>query len=789
MLKLNEELKEKIAKILSDNKFSVQNTADNDAYDRFLSLYPSSQLESLTLDDYCLGLNSKKENFCWWLERGLEKVLGRYSPGTSRGHLIYKDKQGGFYTNSRLSDLSTEDALKYILKVHSVIANADVSKDISWIDDDAEIYKRAGVEPRCTMGHSRKLRLLGAYNPGVILPVCSTDHIKSFLLKLGASKEDIPASHKIVARMNLLTEYYRYFKENYRKDLTPFSFVRLLYSDELGIRPSTQKPGLSKSDANSEEEVLHPQTENLNSILYGPPGTGKTYKTTEAAVELAEPEWFYDLVEQELDEDEHREQLKKKYDSLVEEQRIAFTTFHQSFSYEDFVEGIRASTSEDGSGVQYEVEDGVFKTISDLAKASLSSGASKGIDIAGRKIWKMSLGNTLKSEEDIYQDCIERGLARLGYGWDVDFSGCSNKKDIIERYKKVRGVEFTTTSYEVTSVNTFINKITNGDLIIVSDGNSKFRAIGEVTGEYEILDDDDIQSFYQARRVNWLRTFEPSITSSVLFKRSLSQMTLYEAKPHKVNLDKLAEYLSEGNETSAPKNHVIVIDEINRGNISRIFGELITLLEKDKRIGGSDERSVILPYSKKPFSVPSNLYVLGTMNTADKSLAQLDLALRRRFEFKEMLPDPELLRDINVYGVNIAELLTIMNQRIEVLLDRDHLIGHSYFWLLKDLNSKEERETELGTIFQNKIIPLLQEYFFADWERIGWVLNDIDKTDKAERFIHLSEDLEKLSNIFSDKVVSDVSDRRYRINPKAFSNPRAYQGIIKKLDKVEKEEA
>ncbi|WP_320157858.1 AAA family ATPase [Psychrobacter urativorans] len=154
-------------------------------------------------------------------------------------------------------------------------------------------------------------------------------------------------------------------------------------------------------------------------------------------------------------------------------------------------------------------------------------------------------------------------------------------------------------------------------------------------------------------------------------------------------------------------NYVLIIDEINRGNISRIFGELITLLEPDKRKGGSDTRKVILPYSKSPFSVPSNLYVLGTMNTADKSLAQLDLALRRRFDFIELLPQPELLEGVEVYDIEIADLLEVINQRIEVLLDREHTIGHSYFWSLKDLNTDKEREIELGNIFKRRIIPLL----------------------------------------------------------------------------------
>ena len=157
-----------------------------------------------------------------------------------------------------------------------------------------------------------------------------------------------------------------------------------------------------------------------------------------------------------------------------------------------------------------------------------------------------------------------------------------------------------------------------------------------------------------------------------------------------------------------------IIDEINRGNISRIFGELITLIEESKR-----GTIIILPYSQTMFTVPPNLYILGTMNTADRSIAMLDIALRRRFRFIEMMPEPKLLGKCE--GVDLCELLTALNERIEYYYDREHAIGHAYF-----MNSSGSIDSidELREVFSTKIIPLLQEYFFDDYERIRLILND-----------------------------------------------------------------
>lgn len=223
--------------------------------------------------------------------------------------------------------------------------------------------------------------------------------------------------------------------------------------------------------------------------------------------------------------------------------------------------------------------------------------------------------------------------------------------------------------------------------------------------------------------------------------------------------------------------YVLVIDEINRGNVSRIFGELITLIETSKRDGATESLSVTLPYSKERFTVPDNVYLIGTMNTADRSLAGLDIALRRRFIFKEMMPNPSLLNGVVLEGIDIGQLLAVMNQRIEVLLDRDHCLGHAYFMSLKSGDSLPQLEV----IFRNQILPLLQEYFFEDWQRIQWVLNDHRKP-AADRFVE--QDKQDVDALFGNISVP-AQGGVWRINAAAFQRVSAYAGVIAVQAKAE----
>ncbi len=228
--------------------------------------------------------------------------------------------------------------------------------------------------------------------------------------------------------------------------------------------------------------------------------------------------------------------------------------------------------------------------------------------------------------------------------------------------------------------------------------------------------------------------------------------------PFRVMCDKASE--------DPENNYVLIIDEINRGNISKVFGELITLIEPDKRIGQTNALSVTLPYSQEPFSVSDNLYIIGTMNTADRSLAQLDIALRRRFDFIEMMPDAQVLADLNIEGIEIAAMLSRINQRIEALYDREHTIGHAYFTELKGL-PEHQQFYKLKYIFRNRIVPLLQEYFFDDWEKISWVLGGAFFSQR-----HFS------ANLLPPEAQSQIKTT-YAIAEAAFDDIKSYQQIYR----------
>ena len=217
---------------------ALERASQQAAHQKFVAAFPISRLGSLTADEYCVGKGV--DSFCRWLERGLEPALGRYMPGTSRGHVIYFKPDGSLYKNRHLSDLSDADALEYTLKVLKTVASADLQAGASWVDNDAEIYQRAGVAPRVTMGHGRKLRVLAAYHPDEMIPISSSAHVGHFLAALGCANGDIPREDAPVARMLRLFEYFELARQK-NPALSTRGFMLALYDPALGIAPEPEE--------------------------------------------------------------------------------------------------------------------------------------------------------------------------------------------------------------------------------------------------------------------------------------------------------------------------------------------------------------------------------------------------------------------------------------------------------------------------------------------------------------------------------------------------------------------
>lgn len=483
----------------------------------------------------------------------------------------------------------------------------------------------------------------------------------------------------------------------------------------------------------------------LNTILYGPPGTGKTYDTVNYAVAIVEGKPVEDIKKErgEEDKEEGKEKgykgVKERFDGYRKEKQIEMVTFHQNYAYEDFIEGIRPVLKEDGAGkgeVKYKLRKGVFREISDQAAENMKK--------------------------------AESGT------WDIDELLSAFAISIQKELESGREIKLSDTDDE--NKNILIEKV---DL-----EKSRFWLGGSVKSDTYTLVKDTIMRDYNSfckGEINSPEDIRPA-QESESDKHGMSQYyyPLYK---------KIKQFHADRQKV---KNYVLIIDEINRGNIAKIFGELITLIEESRRLGRSEATEVTLPYSGKSFGVPNNLYIIGTMNTADRSIALLDTALRRRFEFKEMMPDPELLPDTstNIDGVNCRDLLKAMNERIRVLLDREHQIGHTYFLDVEDIES-------LKKAFQNKIIPLLQEYFYDNWEKIDLVLNQNGKGFPDEKGFIKSESIDEFvdSDRFKKSELIDKQRKIYEILPEndpEWDEPKNYINIYtdsKKAQNTEQNES
>ncbi|EOZ7205315.1 McrB family protein [Campylobacter jejuni] len=445
----------------------------------------------------------------------------------------------------------------------------------------------------------------------------------------------------------------------------------------------------------------------LNQILYGPPGTGKTYHTIDKALEI-------------LGENlESRDEKKAKFDEYVRKGQIVFTTFHQSYGYEEFVEGIKPiiDNDENSQEVKYDVKDGIFKELCDKSLKNY--------------ILSMQNENEIDLDKLIFEFANYINQDFLNKGNEFPLENKVSIKKILLNFKD----EYRSFSLggSIKSPQSLTIDIIKRDYLNFK--NKKILSFKDIKPKYDSQSDYHGNAIYYFMFYNKLKEFENIQNEKFKIKKEIL------------------------------KSYIIIIDEINRGNVSKIFGELITLIEPSKRIGEKEELKVTLPYSGEKFGVPKNVYIIGTMNTADRSITSLDTALRRRFEFIEMMPDVSKL-SMDCEGINLQELLKAINTRIEYLLDREKTIGHAFFVSVENLE-------DLKKVFQNKIIPLLQEYFYNDYALINAVLNDngmIFEDKKDDKYL---QKIKNLDSVNSERSIYNIAS----FDDKIWDKIEIYQAI------------
>ncbi|ECL3118292.1 AAA family ATPase [Campylobacter jejuni] len=463
----------------------------------------------------------------------------------------------------------------------------------------------------------------------------------------------------------------------------------------------------------------------LNQILYGSPGTGKTYHTIDKALEI-------------LGENlESRDEKKAKFDEYVKNGQIVFTTFHQSYGYEEFVEGIKPhiDSEENSKEIKYEIKDGIFKELCEKALENRDS---------------------IKNF-NFYIDKLK-------------------EKVKIDDNNPEKYFELPNTKYSI--------QYRNGKTFRI-----KFDDMSKNHKDYPVSI-DNIEKLYKTSNIDEI--YNSAYVRAILNYLKLQGLEDYKEKDEKVNLP-----------------YIIIIDEINRGNVSKIFGELITLIEPSKRLGNEEALELTLPYSGEKFGVPKNVYIIGTMNTADRSITSLDTALRRRFEFVEMMPNSDLLNNVFIckdvenpnededylgddaktegYAEILQNILISINKRIEFLLDREKTIGHAFFmseavkfnknnWIKPDEYEEDWYVlsiSKLKKVFQNKIIPLLQEYFYNDYALINAVLNDngmIFEDKKDDKYL---QKIKNLDSVNSERSIYNIAS----FDDKIWDKIEIYQAI------------
>ncbi|HEX6186331.1 MAG TPA: AAA family ATPase [Pyrinomonadaceae bacterium] len=655
--------------------------------EEFVRRFPKERLGELTLEQYAVGTGSN-DSFSYWLEFKTRR-LGSISGGSAAKHAVWWDKKDGGWRWNKIYD-SAEDALARIKG--GLVALVEAVEGGRFDDLD-----RIGEGQLGQWRYGLRTKPLYLYFPDQFLPMSQPEHVRHFLKAVGAEPRG-----EILSLNRQLLQLLRGHDEFDGFDTR--QMMMFLYdsfpppgTDAVVSSPRTA-PALSEATARELKELMDITARTRNVLLYGPPGTGKTW--------LVNHFTSYFLLSHNVSE----EAAGEYWQAVADEDDGARDSLRSA---------VRAGDGAASGGPAFwwmvaneETTDWRWETLFErgewfFGKRNLvrNFAAAKQGDFvfgyqAGSQRRVVALARVESPLETRVWDGEEKeGLLlkpvqRLSHplDWRTVADDPLLKKSEPVRLN-TRGSMFRLSVEEAHKLASMLGE----------EGNSVTLPTG-ARGDFA-----DFVTFHQSfayeEFVEGLKPVPDEETGEVR----------YEVVPGVFRrICERARAAWESNRNDPPK-YLLVIDEINRANIAKVLGELITLIEDDKRLGEANEVTLTLPYSGDRFGVPPNLYILGTMNTADRSIALLDLALRRRFTFVEMEPDPSAIKPGEVAGVNLPALLARLNERVAALLDRDHRIGHSYLMGARDAG-------DLRFAWYARVVPLLQEYFYNDGERLRAVL-------------------------------------------------------------------
>ena len=711
-------------------------TNDEKIFKEFQERWSLEKVRNMTLEEYTGLGGANRDDFTYWIESKLDK-LGSIWGGSGFKFGIYKRNAKDIKENGQ-GFIYTKDYAW--LKKYGETKDEAFAKVKSYIIKIIELSQQNQLDKidKIDLGHSYKWKIAFHYQ--------NIEDMKIVCIFSNNVLQKIAKGENLGDNLSTAQIY-----EKLLGDKT--------YTLETMIREKS-KLLWQQYGENSQEIMENPMSNNLNTqtqntiplnqILYGPPGTGKTYNTIDKALEILAEFKQIDSIPQ------TRQEQNAIFKQFKKQGQIAFITFHQSFSYEEFVEGIKPVVDDSSQNMTYKVKNGIFKKICEEAFKNYEDSIKELKHLQNEHYTESLISAFIAKLEngDIALECNGWKFQKTFRNWTYKIWGSDNRWLLLKKEGRQK------------------------DLTI------SIAAILKYYDEYKKKLNIKVPSPYNETHCD-----------NEFYTATFKKLKEFEDTEYKKQDSKPMEKVPL-------KPYILIIDEINRGNISKILGELITLIEPSKRIGNDEELRVTLPYSQETFGVPSNLYIIGTMNTADRSIALLDTALRRRFEFSEMMPDCEVLKSIwlvkdtegkrdkenylqdtnlhiGEYGVReeteiLFQILKALNHRIEFLLDREHTIGHAFFFEKAKFFKNNENVwyelslNDLKTIFAKKIIPLLQEYFYEDYAKIDAVLNENEMIE--------SKNMQDLGINLSDEFV-ESEKKIYKIVPlenEIWDNPQTY---------------